>query len=138
MEMAQENTLMLAYAQKFWEAGDSVVVLMFGLAFSVYVALSRFPLVRYWAAKYFYWLFVIAIVGNTGLLIVLWCLSVHEVRLIEAVTKDPFLIDAVVSAFHIRLGLFLFNLAMYLTVLGFVRYNVDTSVRPATEETRSN
>ena len=62
-----EVELAVAYTQKLWDAGNSIVTVMFGLAFAVYVALSQSAYVRYLVAKYFWLLFGLAFLGNGSL-----------------------------------------------------------------------
>jgi hypothetical protein len=120
--------LAIAYAQKFWDAGNSIVTIIFGLAFAVYFALAQYDGLRPIVHRHIVLLVALALVGNTLLGIVLWRLCLHEKRTIQLIVDDPTFLDSVQSAFEIRLGLLIFNTVMYLGILWFVWANTPSSV----------
>ncbi|KAA9387724.1 hypothetical protein [Neorhizobium galegae] len=109
------------YAQKFWDAGNQIVLLAYASAFGLYVVLAyNQNNVRGLATQYWIAVVVVAIVGNSLLFFLLWRMACHEYRLTRTYTTNPLLIDAVWSALHMRIGLMIFNLALYVYVLTMV------------------
>ena len=68
-----DSEIALAYSQKFWEAGNLIVIMMFTLAFAVYLALIQFCNARRYVAETdnFIILVVLAFVGNGALIYLL-------------------------------------------------------------------
>jgi hypothetical protein len=119
-EDTKNKDFALAYAQKFLDAGNSVVTLMFGLAFAVYLALANSleirDLIR--EVNWLPWLLsVISLGGNALLIFVLYRLSFHEKRIVKSMLDDPEFIDSIHSAFEIRSGMLIFNTLMYIGVI---------------------
>ena len=119
-----ESGLATAYAQKFWDAGNQVVTLIFALAFGVYLSLAGSIDIRCLAAERLWHLVSLAIIGNALLGFVLYRLGFHELRVVKMITSDSEFLDSVKSAFHLRLGLLLFNTVLYLAIVGFISYRV--------------
>jgi hypothetical protein len=131
VELSEKETeLASTYAPKFWEAGNLVVTLVFGLTFAVYVSLLQHEYMRYLASKWLVILIPLAIISNVLLAFLLWRLFTHENRVTKLIGTNPILLDAIRSAYEIRLGLVAFNFFMYLAVLIFVRVNVDPAKPP--------
>ncbi|TBC98984.1 hypothetical protein ELH24_10070 [Rhizobium ruizarguesonis] len=109
------------YAQRFWDAGNQIVLLAYASAFGLYVALaSNQANVRALASQHWLALIAVAVVGNSLLFFLLWRMACHEYRLTRTYTTNPLLIDAVWSALHMRVGLLVFNLGLYLYVLTMI------------------
>ncbi|MBX5164792.1 hypothetical protein [Rhizobium sp. NZLR4b] len=107
----------LPYAQKFWEAGNQVVLLIYAAAFGFYIALSQREDLSSIAIQHRFELIAIAIFGNAALIYLLWRMACHEYRLTRTYTTNPLLADAIWSALHMRIGLVVVNLSLYLYVL---------------------
>lgn len=114
-----------SYAQKFWDAGNQVVLLVYAAAFGMYVALGQSIELRNRAVYHESKLVGLALLGNAALIFLLWRMSCHEYRLTRTYTKHPLLIDALWSAFHMRIVLVIVNLAIYLFVLTVVLKSTD-------------
>jgi hypothetical protein len=125
-----EIDLVLAYTQKFWDAGNSVVTVILGLEFAVYIALYQSEYVRYLVAKYFYALVLLAILGKCGILFVIYRLFYHETSLAQSLTHSTVIIDAISAGYKIRAGLLLFNTFMYVSIITLVWSQIDTTKRP--------
>ena len=120
------DDLTASYTQKFWDAGNLVVTLMFALAFGVYTVLAGSPPIRCLAAQNFGTMVWLALFGNFLLAIVLIRLNVHERRLSKILNKNAIFDDALRSALHIRMGMLVFNTALYLGVLTLVEKDTTT------------
>jgi hypothetical protein len=123
----REIDLAAVYAQKFWDAGNSIVTLMFALALAVYATLASSAPVRCLAHRWWGPLIAVAVIGNVGLGFALWRLMIHEARLLGLVTDNATLLDAVVSAFHIRAVMLAINTTLYLVVIALVYYYTPSS-----------
>ena len=104
-----ETELAAAYAQKFWDAGNFIITLIFVLAFAVYAALAASCDSRRIAAERWLVLLPVAVIGNVGLWIVLWRLVVHESRVLKLITDNSEFIDSIESAYDLRKAMLLFN-----------------------------
>jgi hypothetical protein len=114
----------LAYAQKFWDAGNVIVTLTFGVAFAAYLAIAQFSAIRGFIHQYLWvpWLLTgVSVIGNLGLIFVLYRICFHEKRIIGSTIKDADFLDSIQSAFEIRVGMLFFNTVLYLTVIWVVR-----------------
>jgi len=116
-EHPKELDFALLYAGKFWDAGNLVVTVMFGLAFGIYYLASQHPAIRIMMKEQYYYLLPLAVIGNIALGAVIYRLNHHELRFVEALTSSAHLHDSVKSAYHLRLGMFAFNAVLYIAVL---------------------
>ncbi|MER8859042.1 hypothetical protein NKI09_15470 [Mesorhizobium sp. M0757] len=125
----------LAYAKNYWDVGNQLVVLMFGLAFAVYYALIQYDEVRRLTSKYNFRLIRLAVVSNVGLLIVLWLMRAQEVALASLAGPGSAGGDTIVWAievgFYIRAALLVGNALLYVIVLIFVAKKVDPTTGKA-------
>ncbi len=115
-----ERDVAQPYAQKFWEAGNQIVLLMFGAAFGTYVILAQSPELRNKAIDHIWFLVLLALAGNATLGYLLWRMACHEYRLTRCYSEHPGLLDAIWSAFHMRIWLMVVNLSIYICVLIWV------------------
>ena len=113
----KEVDFALVYAGKFWDAGNLIVTLMFGLAFGVYYLASQHVEIRDLLQNYFAWIVVLAIVGNGGLWFLLRRLYTFEMIHVRKLTGDPALQATVWNATRARIGLLIFNTVMYLSIM---------------------
>lgn len=105
------------YSQKFWDAGNQIVLLAYGAAFGTYLILAQYDKLRNPAIDHKIALIALALLGNAALMYLLWRMACHEYRLTRTYTKNPVLIDAIWSALHMRLVLVAVNLLIYVFVL---------------------
>jgi len=119
---AHEKDLVVVYIQKFCDAVNNVVTLMFGVSFGIYALLAAKSDLRQLAADYVLPLAAIAIVGNFALILLLYRLWYHEDRMLTEITSNVRTRDSVLSAFHMRLILFLSNMFIYFFVIGLNWY----------------
>jgi hypothetical protein len=113
----------LAYSQRFGDAANQIVTLMFGLAFAVYLALAGSADVRALLRLYSWlpWLLTgISAFGNGALIFVLYRLCFHEKRIVCSINSNENLIDSIQSAFEIRVGMLIFNTTLYLLAIWIV------------------
>jgi len=111
------------YATKFWDAANTAVTLIYGVAFAVYVLIAQYPDVRRMIKDYYLPIIVFSSIGNTmiGVLIVrLWWL---ESSILEEAGAGPLLVSSIFHACIIRVILVAFNFAMYVAVLHYVKVN---------------
>ena len=110
------------YARKYWEAGNLVVTLVFGVTFAIYLLFAQSPQIRSYLVRDSSWAWLVGIsaISNIGLAVVLWRLSVNELLLVKTFAKSEPLIEPVESALHLRWALLAFNLIMFCFVIGFV------------------
>ncbi|NKK60700.1 hypothetical protein GFM44_33250 [Rhizobium leguminosarum bv. viciae] len=106
-----------SYAQRFWDAGNQTVLLIYAAAFGVYVALGQYPELRNRTLDHEGALVVLALLGNAALIFLLWRMACHEYRLTRTYSEHPLLIDAIWSALHMRITLVCINAAINLFVL---------------------
>src|SRR5258707_6634455 len=90
-----EKDFALAYSQSFYDSGNQIISLMFGLAFAVYFALAGSADIR--ALLRLHWwlpwlLIVISILGNGALIFVLSGLCFHEKRIVCHIDSNTNLI----------------------------------------------
>jgi hypothetical protein len=97
-----EANLAQAYAVKFWEAGNLVVAMMFGLAFTVYLVIVQTPDAKSLISQFYWMLVAPAVVGNGALVFVLYRLSVQEIRVAGLITQNSDFIAAIWATFRIR------------------------------------
>lgn len=110
----KEPDLAMGYAHKFWDAGNQVVVLIYGAAFGVYLALRDGSVFLEGAKEHRNYIIVLAIISNAALMFLIFRLYVHEHRVSKAITNNEILLDGIKSAFHMRLALVLINLLIYI------------------------
>ncbi|WP_095204189.1 hypothetical protein [Mesorhizobium carmichaelinearum] len=129
------NGMALTYAKNYWDVGNQLVVLMFGLAFAVYYALVQYDEVRRLVSKYNFRLLRLTIISNVFLLIVLWFMNMQESALASLVRPGfaggENIVRAVEIGFWIRSALLVGNTVLYIIVLKFVERRID----PATGKT---
>ena len=113
----KEQDFALAYAQKFWDAGNQVVFLTIALTFAVYFYELTNPFARILTKDYYPELLPLGIIGNGAVVVAVWRIYVHERRVTETITNSPILLDAVKSAFDIRIVLVVLNALGYLAVI---------------------
>ena len=111
------SSLMTTYAQRFADAGNTVVTAMFALAFGIYIILASSSEARSIAAKYCLVLLVMAIVSNLALVILIYRLWREEIGLISQITQHPQITRATRAAMRIRWWLLGANAAIYLTAI---------------------
>jgi len=99
-----EEDFALAYSQKFWDAGNLIVTMMFTLAFAVYLTFIQVCQSRIYAADHYYCLVALAIVGNSLLGWLIHRLYKHEVEVIRSVERGRLLFHALWAARNIRWG----------------------------------
>jgi hypothetical protein len=112
-----EIELASAYAQKFGDAGNSAVTLMFALAFGAYAVLGTTHDVRCLAQQWIGTLLTLSVVGNMGILILVYMFYFRERQLVKLVTDNKTVAYTVFAAWRARLSLLLFNFGLYLFVL---------------------
>lgn len=125
-QLPVSKELAAAYAQKFWDAGNLIVGLMFSLAFGVYLVLVEHEGSRILIYEHICILTVLALIGNGSLGYLLYRLCLHEMRILSAVTDDANFIDSIQSGLEIRFGLLAFNTTMYLMVIWFVWFRIGS------------
>lgn len=116
-----------SYAQRFWEAANQVVVLTFGAAFGFYIIVGQSIDLRNNAVDHRLLLTGLALCGNAALGFLVWRMACHEYRLTRCYSDHPGLIDAVWSAFDMRVGLLVANLIIYFIVLWGVLKTIPAS-----------
>jgi hypothetical protein len=111
--------LSMAYSQKFWDAGNAVVTIAFGLDFAVFAIFLSSEEARLLIRepKYYWTLIAISAVGNIALYILLSRLRFHEVRIIKSLTNNSDFIDSINSAFDLRIGIWAARIILFLTVI---------------------
>jgi hypothetical protein len=92
-----DSEIALAYSQKFWEAGNLIVIMMFTLAFAVYLALIQFCNARRYVAETdnFIILVVLAFVGNGALIYLLEKLCQHEIEVIGTIERKHIFVSVI-------------------------------------------
>jgi hypothetical protein len=118
--MADGKDLLIAYAQRFADAQNTIVSTMYGLAFAVYAILAASEKLRDKLQQYFWILLPIVIVSNPLLFLVLVRLRIGERRITKALHPDPELLKALREAWRVRIELFWFNFALYVLVIGLI------------------
>ena len=116
----REKDLAFAYSQRFYDVGNQIITLKFGLAFAIYLALAGSPDIRALLRLHPWlpWLLTgISILGNGALIFVLYRLCFHEKRIARSINSNANLIDSIQSAFEIRVGMLIFNTALYLLAI---------------------
>ncbi|MGO8313845.1 hypothetical protein ACC827_26550 [Rhizobium ruizarguesonis] len=119
------------YSQKFFDAGNQVVALMYGLAFGFYLAVGEHESLEHAAASWRWVLLGMAFAGNIAVGYLIFRLACHERRLIRTYSQNPILHDAVWSAWHMRAGLLAVNFLMYAFVVGAVLQPAPDGSQPA-------
>jgi hypothetical protein len=125
-DVAPTKDFVLEYAPKYWEAGNFIVTAMFGLAFAVYVALVNSKDARDWVTQFRNELVALALIGHSLLVFVIYRLYFHESNLLQLTINEPEFHRQILGAFRIRLGLFVANAVIYLTVIFFVASRVKS------------
>jgi hypothetical protein len=113
----KEAELGLNYVHDFWESGNHVVGLTFAASFGFYLIIAQNPQLRTLAFNRRSELAFLAVFGNAALAFLLFRLVVHEYRLVSALTANATALDAVWSAFEMRMTLLVVNLAIYLWIV---------------------
>jgi len=119
-ERDKELGLITAYAQKYWDAGNILITLMFGVAFGIYYLAVQHKGVRDLIDQYCYEVLIVSAIGNIALAIVLWRFAVNERVLIRKITADEMVIEAIWSGVELRWGLLAGNFFMYVLVIGLI------------------
>ena len=123
--MAASNEFALAYAKNFWDIGNQIVILMFGLAFAVYYVLVQNNEVRRLVSKFNFRLVRLTLVSNVLLLAVLWYMNTQEIALAEMANQSPIMLHAIKVGLYIRAALLAGNTIIYIIVLRFVKNRID-------------
>ncbi|TRC72032.1 hypothetical protein FJV83_31400 [Mesorhizobium sp. WSM4307] len=122
---AASSDMALAYAKNYWDAGNQVVILMFGLAFAVYYTLTQYKEVLRLVSKYNFRLIRLTLISNLLLLALLWILNTQETAVAQIVTPEDALLRAIAAGFYIRASLLIGNTVLYIIVLRFVKNRID-------------
>lgn len=114
------------YLGRYWEAANSIVLLMFGLTFAVYVLLAKEAGVRSFLGdrRAFRLLVLFSTLGNLLLATAAWRMSVVEMDVVATLSLDAARLKAANEAIRVanlvRIGMLGANLAMYLAVISYV------------------
>lgn len=108
------------YAGRFWSAGNAITTLMFGLAFSVYLAAAQGPEVRLLIQRFYELLLILALVGNGALLFIIHRAYLRETQLLAVATGTDELKEYSRAGYRIRVGLFAFNFLFYVAVITLI------------------
>lgn len=116
------NKIQLSYAVRYADVGDNVVLLMWGLAFAIYLILARFSDVRRLLSQYLIWLLTLSTIGNAAVCVLILRFYENELLLINSLLpiNNDVLIEAVKSGFELRIALIGANFLLYLVVLMLV------------------
>ena len=112
----------LAYAQKYWDAGNLTTTLLYGLTFSIFLLLSTNCNFRGIVQKE-YMLFVFAAIGgHVGIITLTIRMFVRENEIIvDAVGNRTVMRSAIRAARNLRIGAIAINFALYVGVLSAVK-----------------
>lgn len=114
------------YAAKFHSIGNTTTILIFTLAFTVYFVLSQSMELIPFVQKYFDLLTIFAVVGNIGLLILVFRAWLRESQFLGFVGVDPKIIEWARAAFVMRFILISANYAMYQAVITVIYFNYSS------------
>lgn len=115
-----EEDFALAYSQKFWDAGNLIVTMMFALAFAVYASFIQVCETRIYAHDHYCFLINLSIVSNVLLAWLIDRLYRHEVEIVRSFDRGRLLFHALWAARNIRWGVLAFNTLLYLGVIIFI------------------
>ncbi|BAV45428.1 hypothetical protein MesoLj113a_44860 [Mesorhizobium sp. 113-1-2] len=119
--MALGSSELVSYAQKFWDAENNVITIIYGLTFAVYVIIAQYPDVRRMIKEYYTPLMIFASSGNILLVVLLVRLWWIESYILVDAGYSPTMQWALMHACVTRVLLVVFNFAMYATVLRYVK-----------------
>jgi hypothetical protein len=125
-----EIELASAYAQKFCDAGNSAVTLMFALAFGTYAVLATTHDIRCLASMQFMTLLILGISGNLGIFILVYMFYFRERQLAKLITDDETITYALWAALRARFLLLLFNFGLYLFVITAIWHTLHNGCGP--------
>ena len=110
----------VSYAQKFWDAGNLSVTLIFGLAFACYYVLATNRGALSYAYDHIWWLVGLSLIGNLGIGVVIWRFYTFESTALMLANASDMFTPTIFHAYCLRLWLVGANTVIYLTVLAFV------------------
>lgn len=116
------------YHEWFVGTADQAVLLMFGLAFSVYVVAVQGHYPRYLIRKFYHLLLALMVIGNGFVLFLIVQMSERESQVIAAMKEvgcascdSGFFREFISSGFDVRVGLTVANIAIYFSVITLIR-----------------
>lgn len=128
---AEKTELVALYLARLGDAGTTIVLGMFGLAFATYAILATSP--PAWALAYTYRpkLYRLAFIGNGFLLGCLLTLGYMELHILDAASNAAELKSAAITGVVMRTLLFLGNFGFYIRVLSLIQPPPQTTTEAA-------